>query len=199
MSHRAGLVREPPLGNYFDLSEPTLEQTVGSLNQTSLVYEPESKTKYSNAGIAVVGYLLEQIQNRSFATHLQQAVLRPLGMTSSRFEPNPEVSRNLARATMWTYDGRRFPAPTFELGMAPAGSMYSTVADLGRFMSALFRGARGILRPETLEEMYRPQFAEKGATQGYGIGFAISDLEGHRLVRHGGLNLVFDEISPARK
>jgi hypothetical protein len=34
--------------------------------------------------------------------------------------------------------------------------------------------------------MYRSQFAEKGATEGYGIGFAISDLEGHRLVRHGG-------------
>ena len=33
--------------------------------------------------------------------------------------------------------------PRFELGMSPAGSMYTTVTDMGRFMSALFAGGRG--------------------------------------------------------
>src|SRR5215207_7639478 len=32
MSHRAGLVREPPAGHYFDSTTPPLEQTVRSLN-----------------------------------------------------------------------------------------------------------------------------------------------------------------------
>jgi hypothetical protein len=35
---------------------------------------------------------------------------------------------------MWTYDGHKFGAPTFQLGMALAGSIYSTVNDLGRFV-----------------------------------------------------------------
>ena len=55
MSHRSGLVREPPMGNYFDPGNPSLATTVRSLNDTELVYEPKYKTKYSNAGIAVVG------------------------------------------------------------------------------------------------------------------------------------------------
>ena len=55
----SGLVREPPVGHYFDPDEPTLEATVASLNDTGLVYPPGTKTKYSNAGIAVVGRLLE--------------------------------------------------------------------------------------------------------------------------------------------
>src|SRR5947199_6202547 len=32
MSHRSGLIREPPVGNYFDPTEPTLEKMVASLN-----------------------------------------------------------------------------------------------------------------------------------------------------------------------
>ena len=67
MSHRAGLVREPPVGNSFDSSEPSLAQTVASLNKTHLVYKPGSRTKYSNAAIATVGYVLESIQLEPFA------------------------------------------------------------------------------------------------------------------------------------
>jgi CubicO group peptidase (beta-lactamase class C family) len=37
MSHRSGLVRESPVGNYFDPNEPTLGETIASLNSTSLV------------------------------------------------------------------------------------------------------------------------------------------------------------------
>ena len=54
MSHRSGLVREPPVGHYFDPLEPSLADTVKSLNQTTLVYPPDTRTKYSNAAIAVV-------------------------------------------------------------------------------------------------------------------------------------------------
>src|SRR5262249_62192520 len=59
MAHRSGLVRESPVGNYFDPTSPTLAQTVASLNQTKLVYPPESRIKYSNAAIATVGLVLE--------------------------------------------------------------------------------------------------------------------------------------------
>ena len=52
MSHYAGLVREPPVGHYFDDTRPTLAATVASLNQTALVYAPGTTRKYSNAAIA---------------------------------------------------------------------------------------------------------------------------------------------------
>src|SRR3979411_2089815 len=58
MSHRSGLLREPPVGNYFDPEGPTLAATVQSMNSTELVYPPATHTKYSNGGIAVVGYTL---------------------------------------------------------------------------------------------------------------------------------------------
>ncbi|MBI4584503.1 MAG: serine hydrolase [Planctomycetes bacterium] len=190
MSHRSGLVREPPAGNYFDPTGPTLAQTVASLNATALVYEPEARIKYSNAGIAVAGRVLERLKGKPFAECLEQAVLEPLGLVKSGFALTPAIGRDLARASMWTYGGRRFEAPTFQLGMAPAGSMYSTVIDLGRFLTALFNGGSGpkgrLVKPETLEKMWEPQFAAAGEKSGFGIGFAISQLEGRRRIGHGG-------------
>jgi CubicO group peptidase (beta-lactamase class C family)/D-alanyl-D-alanine dipeptidase len=190
MSHRSGLLREPPIGNYFDPSELSLGAMVQSLNDPTLVYAPETHAKYSNAGAAVVGYVLEKQSGQPFATYLRQAVLDPMGLRDSAFQPQPELIHKLAKAYMWSYDGLSFQAPTFELGMAPAGCMYSTVLDLARFERVLFNQGRGpneqVLKPETLQKMWTPQFAQPGATSGYGIGFRISQLEGHREIGHGG-------------
>ncbi|MGH9901734.1 MAG: serine hydrolase, partial [Pyrinomonadaceae bacterium] len=190
MSHRSGLVREPPAGHYFDPDEPSLARTIASLNQTALVYAPETRTKYSNVAIAAVGYVLERTEGQPFAKYLKRAVLDPLGLERSSFEPTPEITKNLAKAYMWTIDGRVFDAPTFELGISPAGSMYTPVTDMGRFMSALFAGGRGakgqMLKPSTLEEMWTPQFAPPGQKTGYGIGFGVREVEGRRTVGHGG-------------
>jgi D-alanyl-D-alanine dipeptidase len=91
---------------------------------------------------------------------------------------------------MWTYHGRVFEAPTFALGMAPAGSMYSTVSDLGRFLSVLFAGGKGpggrVLKQTTLEQMWQPQFAKAGEKTGFGIGFLLSERAGHRCIGHSG-------------
>jgi CubicO group peptidase (beta-lactamase class C family)/D-alanyl-D-alanine dipeptidase len=190
MAHRSGLVREPPAGNYFDLTGPSLARTVESLNKTRLVYPPQEKIKYSNAAIASVGLVLEQTQKEPFTRYLERALLRPLGMTHSSFEPVPAVTKDLARAVMWTYHGREFPAPTFQLGMAPAGSMYSDVNDLARFLSVLFADGKGpdgrIVKPETLEQMYKPQFAKADDKAGFGLGFHVTEFEGRRRIGHGG-------------
>ena len=190
MSHRSGLMREPPAGHYFDPSEPGLAATVASINGTGLVYPPGERTKYSNAGIAVVGRVLEAIRGAPFAEYVRGAVLEPLAMETSDFAPRPELRERLAAARMWGLDRPDWPAPTFELGMAPAGSMYSTVLDLSRFVTAVLAGGVGergrILDQATLESMWKPQFVPVGSSTGYGLGFSVGELGGERLVGHGG-------------
>jgi serine beta-lactamase-like protein LACTB len=190
MAHRSGLVREPPVGNYFDPSELSLAKMVESLNKTELVYPPGERIKYSNAAVATVGHLLEKTQKEPFAGYLKRTLLDPLRMKKSGFEPTPDLTKDLAVATMWTYHGREFEAPTFQLGMAPAGCMYSTVQDLGRFLSVLFAGGRladgTMLKPETLDQMWTPQFAKEGEKTGFGIGFHLTEFDGRRRIGHGG-------------
>src|SRR5262245_50058968 len=190
MTHRAGLVREPPIGNYFDNVNSNLAKTVASLNQTTLLYEPGTKVKYSNAGVAAVGYVLQKTQGRPFAKYVKENVLDFLGMAKSGFEPTAEIQKYLAKAIMWTLWGREFPAPTFELGMAPAACMYSTVNDLALFLRTLSNDGTTstlpILKPETLQQMWKPQFAAADASSGIGLGFFIDDHKGRRRVGHDG-------------
>ncbi len=191
MSHSSGLVREPPVGNYFDPSEPSLSDTINSLNNTTLVYGPGTKVQYSNAGIAVVGYVLERMGGKPFASMLDENVLSPLGMSNSAFTPEANVTENLPAAYMATYQGTRTIAPTFELGIAPAGSMYSTMNDLALFMDALIKKGDGkngrVLKASTLDQMWTPQTdILSGRARSFGIGFSLGELDGEKSVEHGG-------------
>ncbi|HEY2156112.1 MAG TPA: serine hydrolase [Isosphaeraceae bacterium] len=190
MAHRSGLVRESPVGHYFDATSPTLETTVRSLNSTDLIHAPGAKTKYSNAAIATVGRVVEKVKGEPFGSYVKRAVLEPLGMKASDFEETGDLAKRLAVGQMWTYDGRTFDAPTFPLGTAPAGNLYSTALDLGQFLIALLDEGRGpggpVVKAETLKAMWTPQFADKGATRGFGLGFNIGALDDHRRVGHNG-------------
>ena len=42
------------------------------------------------------------------------------------------------------------------------------------------------MKPETLEEMFRPQFAKPDAKDGFGLGFTIDELDGKKRIGHGG-------------
>ena len=185
MSHRSGLIRECPVGNYFDPDEPSIEDTVLSLNDSTIVYEPGTRTKYSNSAITVAGLAVERASGLPFAEYVRRNLLQPMRMARSDFERTPAVRANLAKAQMWTVEGRRFAAPVFDFGILPAGNLYSTPEDLGRFLSVLFRGGElengRLLKPETLELMMQPQ--QKGR---FGIGFALSDFDGHQAFGHGG-------------
>ncbi|MFO1065555.1 MAG: serine hydrolase domain-containing protein [Pirellulales bacterium] len=132
MSHRSGLVREPPIGHYFDPDEPTLSATVESLNTTRLVYEPGTKTKYSNAAIAVVGAALESVTGKPFDETIRERLFQPIGMEHSSFKLDEATKSRAATGWMWSYDGRRFAAPEFALGTAPAGNMFSSAEDLAK-------------------------------------------------------------------
>ena len=189
MSHRSGLLREPRKGNYFTDDEISLKTTVESIIPSKLIHEPESKTKYSNAAIAVVGYTLESLYKTPYVDYMQKHILEKIGMNNSAFAPNTKIRARLAKATMWSYDDRIFSAPTFELGMIPAGSLYAPVTDLAKFMMVLFAQGKGpkevVIKPETLNEMISPQFGGD-KTRGYGIGFGLSEHGGYQKIGHGG-------------
>jgi CubicO group peptidase (beta-lactamase class C family)/D-alanyl-D-alanine dipeptidase len=187
MSHQSGIVRESPVGSYFDPDEPSIEATVRSLNETSIVYAPNTRTKYSNAAVSVAGLALEKTVKQPFIPYIREQLLRPLGMKHADFVASKNVKSQLAEAWMWTVDGRRFKAPTFELGILPAGNLYCSVDDLARFMTVLFNDGKydggQLLSKKTLQEMLSPQGSSKSQ---FGIGFAISEFDGHKAIGHGG-------------
>jgi CubicO group peptidase (beta-lactamase class C family)/D-alanyl-D-alanine dipeptidase len=202
LAHHAGLVREPAIGSYFDSTGPTLAATVASLGKSRLVYPPGSRFKYSNAGLAVVGAVIERVTGEPFADYLRRDVLRVLGTRHSDFVRTPEIASLLPDAGMWTIDGRHFAAPTFSFGMAPAIGLYAPVTDLARALAGLFAAARpmdlaaagpgggnvhtAVLRHDLVQQMWLPQFADSTARAGIGLGCFVAPLDGHRRIWHDG-------------
>jgi D-alanyl-D-alanine dipeptidase/CubicO group peptidase (beta-lactamase class C family) len=191
-SHRSGLAHEPPVGGLSSGdSASTLAATVASLNSTSLVYRPGARTKYSNAGIAVLGLVLEYTQKEAFASYIERSVLQPIGMDHSSFRPRPDVLASVANGTMWTIDGRRFIAPSVQLGVGPATDLYSTLLDLSKFIQVVSgrgmapSGAR-VLTRASMDAMWNPQFVGPDAHSGIGLGFEIGRLGKHRTDGSGG-------------
>ena len=182
MSHRSGLVRESPVGHYFDPTEPTLAATIASLTGTELVYKPDTRTKYSNAAVSVVEAVLETQINVTHPQRVRQTILDPLQMNDSSFVVTPAVKTKLATGFMRTYDGRRFEAPTFLLGTGPAGNLYSSTNDLAKFLVCFFKdgktGTGQILKPETLRSMIAPLPESDGKPQPFGLGFHVPQLDG---------------------
>ncbi len=114
MSHRSGLVREPPVGHYFDptspfdrrgRSEPQFDVAGLQAWQPHQVFERGSRGRRHGSG--------EGRRSSPSPGSLRRTIFEPLGMTRSSFEPDPELARQMAQGTMWSYDGRTIATPTF--------------------------------------------------------------------------------------
>jgi CubicO group peptidase (beta-lactamase class C family) len=192
MGHCAGMIRESPVGGYFDPSEPSLDATVASTADCVLVHRPGAVTKYSNIGASVNGWLIEKITGVPFPEYQRRHIFEPLGMGRSSFVCNDDVRRGLANGQMRIADGRGgffvADAPLFELGTVPAGNLYTTAEDLARFVMMLCGSGRGggrqILRPETLQQMFQSQAPQDRVS--YGLGFVTAKFREHDTVGHMG-------------
>lgn len=193
LCHRSGLIRESPVGGYFDDQQPTVLATVRSVADCALVNPPNTQTRYSNIGATVAGYAAQSVTGMAFDFYQREHILRPLGMNDSSFVLTPAVRRKLANSYMRiaNADGtfRHEASPLFELGTIPAGNLYASAEDLARFMSCLFADGRTadgrrILTAESLKEMFTPQLT--GATNGFGLGFSVGRFGSFKTVSHSG-------------
>jgi serine beta-lactamase-like protein LACTB len=192
MCHRSGFIRESPVGGYFDDAQAGLDKTVASIASCVLVYPPGTKTKYSNIGVAVEGWIAAKVAGLPFERYQEEHLLGPIGMTSSAFRLERRLKPRLARAYMMVAqengEYREIEAPQFELGTIPAGNLYTTAEDLARFLSFLFAqgraGGRQLLKPETIAEMFKPQLTAEAT--GFGLGFFVGNFRDQKVVRHTG-------------
>ncbi len=189
LCHRSGLQREAPVGGYYDDSEPGLAATVASVQPCVLATRPGAVTRYSNLAPSLAGLLVERASGLSFEDYQRTRLFNPLGMADSFWTRKQVPPGRLVTSHMRVADGGggwiRRTAPVFDLGTIPAGNLFSTVDDLARFASALLAGGGGLVKPETLVEMWRVQFAPE-SLPGFGLGFIVGQLRGRRLISHGG-------------
>jgi hypothetical protein len=152
-----------------------------------VIHPPGERVVYANEAFALAGLLAARAAGRDFETLAQEALLRPLGMSSSSFAPGPALRERLAAAygSMRGGDDRTHPADV--RAIAPAGGLVTTAGDLARFaLLILGEGAIDdvrLLQPESVREMVRLQTRAHPAQQeGFGLGFGVREGPGRRFV-----------------
>lgn len=188
LSHRSGLTRECSVGGYMDLTEPGLDATVASVPASVLVTRPGEKTRYSNIAPSVAGHLVARTAGMSFEDFQRARIFKPLGMTNSAWTlaraPRKRIVVSHIRVANERGEFKRQETPVFDLGTIPAGNLFSSVDDLARFASALIANDGKLVKKETLEQMWTPQFTSE--KHGFGLGFMVGRFRDHRAVSHNG-------------
>ncbi len=207
-SHTAGLIREPRLrGAASGPIEGWEEKILASIPTTEFQSMPGTEYSYSNIGFGILGLTLSRAAGRPFMELVTEWIFKPLGMESSTFiigdDLQPLLTSGYANRRDGTVDAESPAREHAGRGYkVPNGGIYSTVADLGRFVAAMTGAAPvAILREEVRAEMLRVQAPEGGRGR-YGLGFSIQVTdEGHMLAGHGGsvsgytAHLLFDPES----
>jgi D-alanyl-D-alanine carboxypeptidase len=93
--------------------------------------------QYNGVNTFVVGLLVEKVTGRTFEDELTRRIIRPLGLRDTRLPSSGDMSIPAPHARV--YVGTDEVTEQSPWAWAEGG-MISTVADLDRFMTALFRG-----------------------------------------------------------
>ncbi|MDH4109556.1 MAG: beta-lactamase family protein [Gammaproteobacteria bacterium] len=193
MTHTAGF-EDGALG-YLIINDPAdalpLREAMEKY-QPARVNPPGKQTAYSNYATALAGLIVQNASGEPFQDYVRRHIFEPLGMENSTFEePLPEqLAANMAKS--YVLEAGAYVEKPFEIisSFAPAGAQSATSTDMLRFGQAILNGGeldgKRILAPETTELMLTRAFTHDDRLMGMALGFYEEDVNGVRLVGHGG-------------
>jgi D-alanyl-D-alanine-carboxypeptidase/D-alanyl-D-alanine-endopeptidase len=180
-THASGLPRLPvnlaprgtdPYGGF------AAARLLEGLPRTPLDAPAGARYAYSNLGFGVLGLALERASGKPYGTLLEEEILRPLGMTSTRIGVREEDRPRLAAGYG---EGRDREAEPWDLGcLAPAGGIICSAADLAKFLALELRAGEAGVRPVgggSLRETQTPQRLTDGWKGAIGLGWHVRPLE----------------------
>ncbi len=204
LTHTSGLSGEGPNSGWERLEFPSIEEMIAALPHTEIVIEPETQYKYSNLGFALMGEVIRRLSGIPYADYIECNLLHPLGMSASGFVLTDTMRPGMATGyTIRMLEGAPQVAPHPPLrGWDAAGSLYSSVKDLARWISLQFRtkaekrDGTQVLKGASLTAMHRPRFMEPNWMGGYGLGWR-ADRRGENIYHHhsGGIHGFLTKIT----
>lgn len=138
-THTSGLVREvgPYPINTPHFTFPSFEDRWAWLRHHRLLTAPGTAARYSNVGFDFLGDALSAANGRPYRDLLRDQISAPLGLRDTTLTPTAEQCARLLR-------GSKEEGPcTDTQASAGSGGIYSTSADMARFLQSLLH-ARGM-------------------------------------------------------
>lgn len=197
LTHTSGMSGNYPeaVGDFMTFyrkRDKTLTEAVKFFAQRPLEAQPGTKWIYSNTGIAVAGRIVEIVTKKSFDQFLQERLFTPLGMNDTHFFLPASKNARVAQIYQLTESGLKKSViePTRENAIysAPEAGLYSSAADMFRFLQMLlngggFKGKQILSRHsvELLSANHTGDLKPAGWSPGMGMGLGfqvVRNVEG---------------------
>jgi CubicO group peptidase (beta-lactamase class C family) len=192
LSHHAGIPTDLNKGMW---TEQPFTEVAANLAEDYAAFPPDLVFSYSNLGYTLLGHMVEKVSGLPFGQYMDERILSPLGMTHTELARRPQRPGLVAKGYR---DGRE--QEQLPMRDVPALGLHTSASDLGRFMGALLAGgsagARQVVLPRTLEEMFEPQNGDVDLDLDVvvGLGWFLEDGSvpgAGAVIRHGGTTLDF--------
>jgi CubicO group peptidase (beta-lactamase class C family) len=118
----------------------TARDLVPAVISQPLGFKPGERQQYSNGGYFLLGAVIEQVTGKEYGTYLEEALFRPLGMTSTSLAADPRTANGFTRMAPGgapLTEARPLPAAMSLQRGTPAGNGVSTADDLIKLGRAL--------------------------------------------------------------
>ena len=199
LTHRSGLPGTDLLWVRADLSLAEMMRRLRFVPPSSSF---RSQWAYQNVVYAIGGALIAKVSGMAWEDFIRARIFTPLGMTES--EPlvaGIESRPNVARPHEQFGDTVRAVPIRSTDPVAAAGSVWSSVSDMARWMRFILDsgrvGTRRLLTPATFSELITPQIRAAAATYpaltlarphifGYALGWFVQDYRGETVWMHTG-------------
>jgi CubicO group peptidase (beta-lactamase class C family) len=188
LSHRSGL------GNFFNQEyKKNPDRFVRPSDyfplfaNKPLFFEPGTKFSYSNAGMVILGAIVEQISKQRFEDYLRENIFVPAGMKNTFYNPADAPKNQIASLhTRFETNDPLEMEPRKENSnqrmASPAGNSYTTAKDILLFVHALQKGK--LIKQETLTTFTGQN--EPLSIDKYAFGFESKLYNGKKGYGHSG-------------
>lgn len=175
LTHYAGLPHFTPMksesNKYY-----SFDDYISKINDCWQLYPVGTRISYSNAGVDLVAYVLQQISGKSYPEYIKEEIYLPLNMKNSVVLPEDALkTNNHARGFVGEKQSTIEETKVPYLG---AGAQWSSVNDMAKFLMMFFNKGKvkgeKYLEMDLLEEMYAIPFAEVYELSKIGLGIGIN-------------------------
>jgi len=161
---------------------------------------PLTSVTYSNMAYTLVGYLVQKFSGVPYKQYIQEHIFTPLEMTSTAFEPRPDMEERLA--IPYVFDektGTQAATVRLKASVWPAGIVYGTVGNQANWLIANLNGGiykdKRLISEQTIAQMFTRQYDQfKGTiesiwgneTAGFGLTWWTEVRDGDHYIAHSG-------------
>jgi len=195
LTHSSGLPRESnhAYWTWPDFPFPSKEGVIKELKNQEMLYPSSKYYQYSNLGLTLLGYVIEEVSGESFDDYVSNNILDPLSMSNTKTYMSEKEYGELLSVGYSSIkrDRNREKVNFFNAdGIAAAAGFTSNVQDLGKFATWQFQLlkslGKNIISSKTLKEMHKVHWNDELTSVTRGLGFGVYKLNGEKFIGHGG-------------